>query len=946
MKNLTYKALLAACFWAMANTSALAQPGTVDLKDGTNTVIGTYASIGSAYAAIPATLTQPYIIELKSGYTSGSESYPILLTAKAGASAANTITIRPEAGVTAVTISGTTGSSSALIKLDDADWINIDGRPGGVGTTRALTLNQQGSSSTAYGIWMINGACNNNIRWCNLNGFTSGSSGNKLIYINTSATNPSGNSNNSFEHLKFTGARYYINSSGTAANKNNQLRVYGCEFVNINFAGFWGQNGTGHVTLDSNFFYSTTASGTSSTGIFGILYDFQIDTVIITRNWIYNMDNSSYTTTVYGMCFRSANPGTVYTRIVNNFIALTAPNPGSKTVCGIEYGTNSAGNPIVADIHFNSILIGGASTGGTAGSVNSTAFSFDATNSGSTFNISNNLFANERSGGVGHHVGIAYTTNNSTLNLHDNTYDISSGNIARVLGVLYTSLAAYQSAVSSETNSNTTTINFVSDTDLHLTGSSIGNPALTGSPVPGITTDIDGNPRVLPYRGAHEAAPPVACTGTPDPATITGPVTPPCAGADFTLSATGQSVGIDISYYWQSRPAGSSDPWTNISGATTPELTTSTTTSMEYRFVDSCAASNLTAVSNVLTVNPSPLPTVSSISETHSLLAYDFTGTGITDASNYSWHFGDGATAASATASHTYEEPGSYTVMLIVSNDCGADTATLNISASPCVGAPASQDVFVSDAAICPGDTALLHVIWASLDLPSAPYLDVQWQNSADGITGWTDIPGAVNDTLYAVPSDTTYYRYILTCGGSGMSTMSFPASIAVLPAPSVSGITETHTGAAYTFTATDPQNVDTYLWDFGDGSAAVAGTAVQSHTYTSSGAYTVSLIVTGACGTDTIGLIVTPAVGVATIAGAEGISLYPNPAQSTCYITSSSARLLKVSVINAVGAVVLESTADRPDAHQLNVKALPAGSYIIRLQTNKGLLSLPLQKR
>jgi hypothetical protein len=37
-------------------------------------------------------------------------------------------------------------------------------------------------------------------------------------------------------------------------------------------------------------------------------------------------------------------------------------------------------------------------------------------------------------------------------------------------------------------------VNFISDTDLHLTGSSIGNINLVGT-YSGITDDIDGNPR-------------------------------------------------------------------------------------------------------------------------------------------------------------------------------------------------------------------------------------------------------------------------------------------------------------------------------------------------------------------------------------------------------------------------------------------------------------------
>src|SRR5690606_33114540 len=113
------------------------------------------------------------------------------------------------------------------------------------------------------------------------------------IFIGTSASNPTGNSDNRFEFLKFdNGPRYYMNSSGTAANRNRNLSVFGCEFVNQQFCGWWQQNGTGKVHLDSNYFYCTNGgtSGSSGTGSFSILSDFQLDTILITRNQIYNID--------------------------------------------------------------------------------------------------------------------------------------------------------------------------------------------------------------------------------------------------------------------------------------------------------------------------------------------------------------------------------------------------------------------------------------------------------------------------------------------------------------------------------------------------------------------------------------------------------------------------------------------------------------------------------
>jgi len=47
---------------------------------------------------------------------------------------------------------------------------------------------------------------------------------------------------------------------------------------------------------------------------------------------------------------------------------------------------------------------------------------------------------------------------------------------------------------------------------------------------------------------------------------------------------------------------------------------------------------------------------------------------------SYEWDFGDGNTATGQSASHTFEEPGQYTVSLTASNDVGQDTRTLNMT--------------------------------------------------------------------------------------------------------------------------------------------------------------------------------------------------------------------------------------------------------------------------
>ncbi|MBK6876275.1 MAG: hypothetical protein IPG99_07445 [Ignavibacteria bacterium] len=70
----------------------------------------------------------------------------------------------------------------------------------------------------------------------------------------------------------------------------------------------------------------------------------------------------------------------------------------------------------------------------------------------------------------------------------------------------YDDISAYI-GVSGEDNVRFKNTNFVSSTDLHISGASIGDPDLSGRPITGITTDIDGDTRStsFPYRGADES---------------------------------------------------------------------------------------------------------------------------------------------------------------------------------------------------------------------------------------------------------------------------------------------------------------------------------------------------------------------------------------------------------------------------------------------------------
>lgn len=131
---------------------------------------GDFSSITAAWAAIPgieSPITQPWIFELKSDYNTSSETFPINLAAINGVSATNTITIRPQIGVTNLTIN--TGTAASVLKLNQADYIIIDGRPGGIGTSE-LTIENTQTASSKYAIHLTADAIYNTIKYCTLKG--------------------------------------------------------------------------------------------------------------------------------------------------------------------------------------------------------------------------------------------------------------------------------------------------------------------------------------------------------------------------------------------------------------------------------------------------------------------------------------------------------------------------------------------------------------------------------------------------------------------------------------------------------------------------------------------------------------------------------------------------------------------------------------------------------
>jgi hypothetical protein len=94
-----------------------------------------------------------------------------------------------------------------------------------------------------------------------------------------------------------------------------------------------------------------------------------------------------------------------------------------------------------------------------------------------------------------------------------------------------------------------------------------------------------------------------SCTGSPSAGTAAASVASACVGTNVTLSTTGASTGLGITYQWQTS-ADNGLTWSNISGATSTSSTVVFAGTAQYKLVATCTG-NPVGISNTVTVTAS-----------------------------------------------------------------------------------------------------------------------------------------------------------------------------------------------------------------------------------------------------------------------------------------------------------------------------------------------------
>ncbi len=503
---------------------------------GTITVPGSYPTITAAADQIRLLgLNGPVLIELQAGYTGAGETYPIVLGSFPCAGAANSVTIRPAAGATGLSI--TSASATGTLSIDNGSYITIDGRPGGVGTTKDMTI--ANTSTSGYALQFVNDASNNLVHYAVIRGVATGTTNGVVVFRST--TGSTGNDNNTIDNSDVrdgaTTPANAIYASGSSTNTNDNNTISNSNIFNFFSAGSASNGillstGSNGWTISGNHFYQTAArTSTASNQHTAInISNTSGNGHLVSAN---NIGGSSPST--LGAAWTLSN-----TTFTNRFVGIavstgstTATNVTGNFIRNILTNTNSSAS--TANGNFSAIWGSSGAvniTNNTIGSQTATSITVNlATNSGGAANliaysgsgavtISNNIIggvsATSATTTVGESINAIYVSG-GTPTITDNTIG------GTVINSITSSVVVTGTTVQAVTGINVTSgVSAI----MSITGNTIRNLRQAGT-----TTSTSAGVRGIVYAGTGKV-------------TITGNTISVLSGATGNTSTTSGVAGV------------------------------------------------------------------------------------------------------------------------------------------------------------------------------------------------------------------------------------------------------------------------------------------------------------------------------------------------------------------------------------------------------------------
>jgi hypothetical protein len=368
--------------------------------------------------------------------------------------------------------------------------IVIDGSNTEAGSTRDLTfVSAHGKNAYPF---RLKGNCDNiTIKNCIMSADTSAIA--YGIWVNSQDNNIPDNltiDNCSITAISAsTGTPIHISYSGTITAAMENLKITNNDLI-ARTRGIFLNGNTNIATIEGNTIeVNQTATGYLSSAVMGNKIFSTGTTYIIGNDFAVN--STANVAASNGIRTITASGGGTFI-IANNFFrgfaAPTASGAASEII-GIRCGST-------VEAYYNTFVLNNieATTGSLYRAINIAA---------GTPIIKNNIFVVEENDFTAYCIG--GMPGESDFN---NFYLPAANANVGFKTVAVPTLAVWQDSTGGDTHSVTKAVEFASSSDLHLAGASVGDFDLAGTPIAGITTDIDGDMRASlnPYMGADEAA--------------------------------------------------------------------------------------------------------------------------------------------------------------------------------------------------------------------------------------------------------------------------------------------------------------------------------------------------------------------------------------------------------------------------------------------------------
>lgn len=195
--------------------------------------------------------------------------------------------------------------------------------------------------------------------------------------------------------------------------------------------------------------------------------------------------------------------------------------------------------------------------------------------------------------------------------------------------------------------------------------------------------------------------------------------------------------------------------------------------------------------------------------------------------------------------------------------------------------------------------------------------------------------------TLTSLSPATTYDIYIAdTCSSDTSGFVLLNASTASGPLPTASfTIDSAIVGSTYEvyLNASASTNASSFNWSFGNGVSA--NNAIDTAIYLGNGSYTITLIVTNACGSDTMTYNTNVNIGITENELTNSLNVYPNPANYLLNISFNaiSSGDASIRLLDVQGREIIRDHANAAAGkfmHEIDVTGLASGIYMIEVQS------------